>query len=215
MVRSDPELVAACLRGEAQAWNELLGRYLDLVYGLARQAGLEGATADDVVQEVSLALWRSLPRLRSKERLLPWVLTTTRREAWRTGRRRRARGAREAAVARPEAAEPQAQAQALERAEEEQIVREALAALEERCRRLLRALYFEPVGQEGYDALALHLGIPRGSIGPTRARCLERLEAEVVARGLAPDDGPRGPRVSGASSAASAPRTPSRRRRTP
>lgn len=204
--RTDPELVAACLSGEAEAWSALLGRYLDLVYGLARQTGLDDARAQDVVQEVSLALWKSLPRLRRAERLLPWVLTTTRREAWKTGRQRRASRRREEAGARPEAAPTEPLEADLVRLEEEQAVREALAALEERCRRLLRALYFEPVGEQGYDALAEQLGIPRGSLGPTRGRCLEKLRAELTERGLAPE----GPVSGGATSA-----SPQRRRRTP
>lgn len=204
--RTDPELVAACLTGEAEAWTTLLERYLDLVYGLARQTGLDDARAQDVVQEVSLALWRSLPRLRRAERLLPWVLTTTRREAWKMGRRGRASRRREQASARAEAA-PSGPAEVdLVRLEEEQAVREALAALEERCRRLLRALYFDPVGEQGYDALSEQLGIPRGSLGPTRGRCLEKLKTELTRRGLAPEGGVSGPAPSA---------SPPRRRRTP
>lgn len=211
--RPDPALVAACLDGEAAAWSELLGRYADLVYGLARQCGLDDARAQDVVQEVSLALWRGLPRLRAAERLLPWVLTTTRREAWRLARRGRAARRREEDVARPEADPAPPSAGSLERLEEEQAVREALAALEERCRRLLRALYFEPVGAQGYDALAEHLGIPRGSIGPTRGRCLAKLREhlEVLGLGPGPEDGPAGGDVSGPAGSGS----PPRRRRTP
>ncbi len=181
--RSDPELVAACLAGEAAAWSALLSRYFDLVYGLARRSGLDDALSRDVVQEVSLALWKALPRLRQRERLLPWVLTSTRREAWRQVRRRRAASKRERAHARPEAAPEAEDGGDLEA---QQAVREALAELDERCRRLLRALYFEPEGEQGYDAVAASLGIPRGSIGPTRGRCLEKLAAGLKARGLAP-----------------------------
>jgi RNA polymerase sigma factor (sigma-70 family) len=181
--RPDPELVAACLGGDAGAWSALLARYLDLVYGLARRSGLDDALAQDVVQEVSLALWRSLPRLQNAQRLLPWILTTTRREAWRQGRRRRGALRREREQARAEAALPPPAPEELER---QQAVREALAELGERCRRLLEALYFEAAGEGGYDVVAERLGIPRGSIGPTRARCLEKLRAELLARGHGP-----------------------------
>lgn len=216
--RTDPELVAACLAGEAEAWSALLGRYLDLVYGLARQCGLDDARAQDVVQEVSLALWKGLGRLRSSQRLLPWILKTTRREAWRLARRGRQARQREERSARDEAAPVEPSSADLVRLEEEQAVREALGALEERCRRLLRALYFEPVGEQGYDALAEVLGIPRGSIGPTRGRCLEKLRAELLTRGLgnsadAPESPPPTPPpgVSSGPASASSPR----RRRTP
>jgi RNA polymerase sigma factor (sigma-70 family) len=184
---TDPELVAACLAGEARAWNALVARYADLVYGLARQAGLDPSRAQDVVQDVHVALWKGLARLRQAERLLPWLVKTARREAWRASRRSRSAAARERATARRETAEGPPLGAGLEALEEEQAVREALAALDERCRRLLRALYFEGGLDAGYDALAERLGIPRGSIGPTRGRCLEKLKGEVAARGLAPD----------------------------
>lgn len=181
--RTDPELVTACLAGDAGAWSALLARYLDLVHGLARQSGLDAALAQDVVQEVSLALWKALPRLKSAERLLPWILTTTRREAWRQGRLRRSAARREQGQARPEAAPAPP---SLEDLETQQAVREALAELGERCRRLIEALYFEATAEAGYDVVAERLGIPRGSIGPTRARCLEKLGAGLKARGLEP-----------------------------
>lgn len=200
---SDRDLVEGCLAGDSAAWSALLGRYLDLVYGLARQAGLEDARAQDVVQEVSLALWKGLPKLRRAERLLAWVIQTTRREAWKQGRRQRATAKREARQARAEADLRPLPQDELARAEEEQTVREALGALEERCRRLLRALYFEPVGEQGYDALSEALGMPRGSIGPTRARCLEKLAQELAGRGLAPASD-----VSGARGSGSLPRKP-------
>jgi RNA polymerase sigma factor (sigma-70 family) len=209
--RADPDLVAACLAGDAAAWAALLARYLDLVHGLARSSGLDEALSQDVVQEVSLALWKALPRLRRSERLLPWILTTTRREAWRQGRRRRGAARRERDQARPEASPP---APRLEDLEDQQAVREALAELDERCRRLLRALYFEASDVGGYDGVAERLGIPRGSIGPTRARCLERLAVGLEARGLGPQAGGLGGqtapgRVSGSGTSAS-----SRRKRT-
>jgi RNA polymerase sigma factor (sigma-70 family) len=207
---SDPDLVAACLAGEAQAWSALVARYADLVFGLARQAGLDPARSQDVVQDVHVALWKSLPRLKSAERLLPWIVTTARREAWRVSRRGRAATARERESSRRETAGGPSPGAGLEALEEEQAVREALAALDERCRRLLRALYFEGGAEAGYDELAERLGIPRGSIGPTRGRCLARLKAEVLARGLTPDGSPD-PGVSSAPRSASRSRKDARR----
>lgn len=201
---TDPDLVRACLAGDAGAWARLVQRYADLVYGIARAAGRDDASAQDVVQDVNVALWKGLRRLQNAERLLPWVVTTARREAWRSGRRRRAGRRREEAVARPERDQAATSPDALAALEEEQVVREALGALGERCRRLLQALYFEAVGAQGYDAVAERLGMPRGSLGPTRARCLDGLRRELASRGLGPD-------VSGGPPGASLPR----RRRTP
>ena len=204
----DADLVRRCLAGDRTAWAALLERYADLVYGLLWRAGLDEASRADAFQEVSVLLWKNLRRVKDAERLLPWIATTTRRVAWRDRRRRRAREARQTAVARPEASEGGAE-EALEALEAQQAVRESLAAMEERCRRLLRALYFES-GTGNYDDVAKHLGIPRGSIGPTRRRCLERLRAELSARGVVADD------VSAVPSAASVPaKAPLPPRRTP
>src|SRR5262245_44172607 len=182
----DASLVTRCLDGERTAWAELLGRHSDLVYGLLHRAGLDRTTAADAFQEVSILLWKSLKRLRSATSLVPWIVVTTRRVAWRIKKRSRARAGRDAAVARPEVSPDASPEEAVVAAEEEQAVRLALAALGERCRRLLTALYFQ-TNSGGYDDVAVRLGIPRGSIGPTRQRCLEGLRRELAERGVRED----------------------------
>jgi RNA polymerase sigma factor (sigma-70 family) len=182
-VTPDADLVRRCLDGDRVAWADLLGRYGDLVHSLLRRAGLDAAAAADGFQEVSVLLWKGLARLRSADRLLPWIATTTRRVAWRARKRSKARDLRQAAAARTEQDPADSPSDALVALEEEQAVRQALAALGERCRRLLSALYFQ-VSDGGYDEVAERLGIPRGSIGPTRQRCLEGLRRELVALGL-------------------------------
>ena len=198
-MNDDSDLVRRCLGGDRAAWADLLGRYGDLVYGLLWKAGLKDAAGADAFQEVSILLWKGLPRLKKAGSLLPWIATTTRRVAWRTTRRARAQASREKAVARKEAV-PAEGPENLARLEEEQAVRRGLLALGERCRRLLALLYFEtPEG--GYDEVARRLDMPRGSIGPTRARCLEGLRRELAALGI-------GEPVSGERPAASIPRAP-------
>jgi RNA polymerase sigma factor (sigma-70 family) len=179
----DTDLVRRCLDGDRVAWADLLGRYGDLIYGLLHRAGLDPAACADGFQEVSLLLWKNLPRLRDADRLLPWIATTTKRVGWRTRVRRRAHDAREASVARADRDPGAPPDVALAALEEEQAVRTALAALAERCRRLLTALYFAP-GEASYDDVSARLGIPRGSIGPTRQRCLEALREELESRGF-------------------------------
>lgn len=192
----DADLVRLCLDGDRVAWADLLGRYADLAYAVFRRAGLDAAERADAFQEVSVLLWRGLPGLRRAESLVPWIATTSRRIAWRARKRARARTERERAVSRPESEGGGAPADALSALEEEHAVRRALAALGERCRRLLTLLYFQtPEG--GYDEVAARLGMPRGSIGPTRARCLEGLRRELAALGVREDD--VSPRVDAAS----------------
>ncbi|MHC4954230.1 MAG: RNA polymerase sigma factor, partial [Planctomycetota bacterium] len=62
--------------------------------------------------------------------------------------------------------------------EEEELVRRALAAVSERCRELISLLYFEPAALS-YDEIAERLGVPRGSLGPTRRRCLDRMRTAL------------------------------------
>jgi RNA polymerase sigma factor (sigma-70 family) len=183
----DRDLVERCLAGEEAAWNALVGRYGDLVFGIARRAGLRDDAAGDVVQEVGVALLRNLRRLRDRDRLFPWVVRTAKREAWRQRRRAKASVRREGRSRRSEVDPGESAEEALRLAEDEQAVREALAAIGESCRRLLRALYFEGEGR-GYDEIAERLGIPRGSIGPTRGRCLEKLRGILEERGFAAPD---------------------------
>src|SRR5205085_2086870 len=82
-------------------------------------------------------------------------------------------------------------ADALVALEQEQAVRRALAALGERCREILHALYFEEFrpGSVAYAEIAGRLGIARGSVGPTRQRCLEGMRRELVALGFGEDAG--------------------------
>ena len=155
------------------------------MHGLARRAGHDSASASDVFQEVAIRLWKGLSRLRQRESLAPWLATTTNRLAWRLRARSKARSAREKASAREEGGAVPDPSSTLASVEDEQAVRRALGSLGERCRRLLRALYFE-ASPASYDDVSARLGIPRGSIGPTRQRCLQRLREELERLGLSP-----------------------------
>lgn len=185
-VTSDADLIRRCLVGDRVAWAELLSRYGDLVYGVLARESLDAAAAADAFQEVSVLLWKGLAKLRDVERLAPWLVVTSRRVAWRMRKRTKARRAREQASSRREAEGSVGPDTELSRIEEEQVVREALGALGERCRRLLTALYFEATNGS-YDDVSARIGIPRGSIGPTRQRCLDSLRAELFARGIGPE----------------------------
>lgn len=181
---SDPDLVQRCLEGEEPAWHALTDRYADLVYGIARQCGLQPDDAGDVAQEVFVALLRSLARIRDRDRLAGWIARTARREAWRHARRRRRVQERDASAPLVTGAEPLPD-EALQALEEEHAVRVAYGTLGERCRRLLDALFFQP--DRPYAQIAEEQGMAVGSIGPTRRRCLEQLKAALAAEGIAPD----------------------------
>ncbi len=169
--RSDPALVQACIDGEEGAWFELVERYSRLVYSIALRNGFPAADADDVVQNVFLIALRRLTGLRDQTRLSSWLITTTYRECWRLRRREPAQDELDEAV--PDAGEPVGAE--LLRWEREQQVHEALGRIDDRCRELLSALFLEE-GEASYAVVAERLGVPVGSIGPTRARCFKKLE---------------------------------------
>lgn len=173
---TDARLVGRCLRGDASAWNELVQRYQRLVYAIVRRAGLDEHGAADVFQTVFARLVQHLPRIDDPTRLQAWIVTTSKREAILQSQR----GQRTVSITRDddEAAwdvaddAPTAEA-ALESLQQQHRVRLALERLEPRQRALMEMLFSED--RPSYDEIAQRLGIPVGSIGPTRARCLDKL----------------------------------------
>lgn len=191
----DARLVARCQAGEPRAWEALVRRHQRLVWAVARAYRMDDEDRGDVFQEVFAALVRALPRMRDGRALVRWLSVTTDRIARTTAlRRRREQAARVTptdgdAIGLDALAAPDAPAGAdLERLEREAMVRLGLAGLSERCRRLLLALYFEDP-RPAYGTLAERLGVPVGSLGPTRARCFDRLREGLAAfeRGGADD----------------------------
>lgn len=173
----DARLVEWCLSGDRRAWESLVRRHERLVYAVARRYRLSEHDLEDVFQDVFAALVKGLPRLRDGRALCAWLVSTTERIARATAlrtRRERALSVQAPGVVENIAADKPTISVALETLEEQALIRLALASLPEGCHRLLVALYYEdppPV----YADLARRLGVPVGSLGPTRARCIERL----------------------------------------
>lgn len=184
---SDHELVLGCQRGEAQAWETLVNRYQRLVYSIPRRAGLDDEAAAEVFQKTFATLVRKLDTLAQPERVRAWLVTTAKREAWRLSRL----AARtvplpvgdddEAELDLPDAGPlPD---EIVQRLDDQHTVRQALAAIDAACRRLLAALYLRSE-TPAYAELAAELGMREGSIGPTRARCLNKLQRELERLGF-------------------------------
>lgn len=173
----EQELVAACLAGDQRAWESLVDRYGRLVYSVPRRYGLSAEACDDVFQSVFLIVFRELATLRDGRRLAKWLITIAHHETGRWA----ARAARATGGPLPEipGVVPD---DVVERLERQQMVREALAELGGRCEELLIALFSGPERPD-YAAVAARLKMPIGSLGPTRARCLEKLLRIVEERG--------------------------------
>jgi RNA polymerase sigma factor (sigma-70 family) len=175
-------LVAAAGRGDEDAWSELVGRYTPLVFSVIRAYRLNPADAADANQTVWLRLVEHLERIQEPQALPSWLATTARHECLRllrTGRRTRPfdpLGADLDSAGALVAVTPVDDASIDERllqAERHQVLRDAFGQLPPRCQHLLSMLVAEPPAS--YEEVSVRLGIPVGSIGPTRARCLDKL----------------------------------------
>jgi RNA polymerase sigma factor (sigma-70 family) len=166
-------------KGEQAALENLVRRVTPTLWHLARAQHLDRATAEDVVQAAWLALVQAADSIREPRSVLNWLTVTTRREAWRASRDlgRREIATRDASrAARPV---PGADVAVIADDEARNLWRQ-VAQLSERCRRLLRVVAFEE--RPDYPAVSAELRMPRGSIGPTRRRCLDKLR-ELLAAG--------------------------------
>ncbi|MBI2975653.1 MAG: sigma-70 family RNA polymerase sigma factor [Chloroflexi bacterium] len=172
---TDAELVRQCLDGQATAWEELLSRYERLIYHTALRAGAAGGEAADVFQAVCLIWLEGLGRLRDPERLGAWLVTVTRRETWACWKRRRETEADDDELLKIEAPPEELPEALAAQAADGRAVKQALGQLAEPCRRLLWMLYFDPE-RPSYEDIARRLNLAANSIGPTRARCLEKLK---------------------------------------
>lgn len=186
-------LVLAAAGGDQRAWDGLVERYHRLVWAVVRTYRLNEADAADVTQITWLRLVEHLSTLRDPARVGAWLATTARREALHLAQQRRADLDRVAEVdlvvlasAAPSLDD------ALLRGESDAALLRALRELDERCQVLLRALAVSPPPR--YDEISQVLGMPIGSIGPTRGRCLEQLRRVLVTHGWADDDATRGVR---------------------
>jgi len=179
---SDTDLVEACRRGDAEAWSALLDKYKRLIYAIPFRYGATAADADDIFQAVCLELYEELPRLRRTEGLRSWLSTVTSRESLRWKQRTKRRGEEDL----ENAAEPVAETASLpelEVLERGQIVHNAIAAIPERCQRMVRMLFFEDPPRP-YEAVAAELGLAIGSIGFIRGRCLNKLQKALEEAGF-------------------------------
>ena len=165
---SDATLVARCRIGDGASWDALVSRYERLVFGVARRTGLDREDAADVVQSTFLILLDSIDDLRDGGRLVSWLVTVARRCAWRVRERSLPSVAADVAPLEHERVDP------IGEWVEVEWIHSGLQRLDSPCRDLLIALYLDPT-TPSYAEVARRLGRPIGAIGPTRARCLERM----------------------------------------
>jgi RNA polymerase sigma factor (sigma-70 family) len=175
-------LVVAAAAGDERAWTTLVARFEPLVRGIARGYRLDERDAQDVAQTVWFRLWQSLGTIREPRAVPGWIATTTRHECGRVVRGLRRLVPLGDAAADTPADHPDPD-DVLVRADVAAAVREGLAELSPVQRALLELLAAEP--ELSYREVGGKLGMPIGSIGPTRARGLARLGGTAAVLGLA------------------------------
>jgi len=192
--RSVADLVTAARDGDQAAWDAIVDRFLPLVTGLIAKHRLYGADAEDVNQTVWLRLVEHLDQLREPRALPGWIASTTRHECLALMRRR----------SRLNPVDPTSDpvfdttvgdadmCDDLIREERHQALREGLLELPQDRRRLLLLLLRDPPAS--YAEISRTLGIPVGSIGPTRQRALDHLRNTAALGALLTVTGPAGQR---------------------
>jgi RNA polymerase sigma factor (sigma-70 family) len=176
--RDDPvviDLVTRAANGDKRAWDLLIERYSPLILSICRRHRLGQADAEDVGQSVWLYLLERLDKVRDPAALPGWLATTTRRECLRA--LGRARGPHPGGRGPDLENIPDEHARTAEQellvAERNAALREAVAALHPDAQRLITLLAADP--PVPYAQISARLGIPVGSIGPNRGRCLNKL----------------------------------------
>jgi len=186
-IRGDPsvtDLVTRARTGEHQAWDALVERYSPLVWSICRRHRLDRADAKDVGQTVWLHLVEQLDKIRDPAALPGWLATTTRNECTRALRKAHKLQAAGHAQDVEDIADQQGAV-----AEDELLLAEchvalleALADLPPRNQQLIDLLIADP--PVSYAEISVKLGIPIGSIGPTRRRCLDKLRSHPAIAAL-------------------------------
>jgi RNA polymerase sigma factor (sigma-70 family) len=177
-MRNDPpvtDLVMRARNGDQHAWDALVERYAPLIWSICRRYRLGSADAEDVNQSVWLTLVDQLAALREPAALPGWLATTTQRECGRVLRAARKPQTGWYVLDAEDIADEQAVTaeEELLQAERHAALREAFTYLPPSCQQLIAMLIQDP--PVPYAQISAELGIPVGSIGPTRRRCLEKL----------------------------------------
>ncbi len=184
------QMVTGAAGGDASAWQGLVERFSGLVWSVTRAYRLGHADAADVFQTTWLRLAENIRRIDQPDRVGAWLATAARREclqAIRSAGRAVPTDEVDRLEGTPVLDNPTEEA--ILRAEREQEDAEramalwrAVSRLPARCHELIRVLMASP--PPSYAEVAAALGLPVGSIGPTRARCLARLREELAAAGI-------------------------------
>jgi RNA polymerase sigma factor (sigma-70 family) len=184
---SDEQLIRRCLTGDQEAWSALIEKYKNLIYSIPIKLGMH-QDAGDIFQSVCVDLLSELPRLREHRALPKWLMQTCYHKclAYQRAANRLVElppeGTKSDSVL-PASSADDLPEHMLVQLEQEQILRDAISRLPEKCERMVRLLFFE-MPPRPYESVAEELGMATGSIGAIRGRCLAYLRKQLQKRGF-------------------------------
>lgn len=176
----DERLVKLCLQGSEGAWSALVDKYKNLVYAVIMKYGVSQDDGADLFQAVWLDVHNDLDKLRNQNAVKPWLISLVRNKCyhWQTKKRRIAanevKGEEEDELAEIASFDPTF----TDDLEQDQLIREAIQGLPDRCREMVHLLFFHQPPLP-YKEVAEKLGIAVGSIGFIRGRCLKKLQKQL------------------------------------
>jgi RNA polymerase sigma factor (sigma-70 family) len=178
----DSELVGLCLRGDICAWETLIRRYRRFIWAIPIRFGFAEDEASDIFQTVCVQLLEYLPKVRDDRKIRNWLGATTAHLCLALFRLKQRESGDWEEVEEP--LDPEGTLEDIKLlAEKHQCLRDTVEALPDRCRSLIELLYLDKK-QPSYDEIGEKLGWPVSSIGPRRARCLDKLRLMLRRRGV-------------------------------
>lgn len=182
--RTDERLIALCLKGDQAAWADLVEKYKNLIYSIPSKLGMYDEAAD-IFQSVCVDLLSDLPKLREPKALPKWLMQVSYHKCLqhRSRARRQVQIEDEDAERLPGNSDSPLPEEMLVQLQREQMVRDVVAGLPDRCGRMVHMLFYETPSRP-YQQIARELGIATGSIGFIRGRCLTRLRKQLEQMGF-------------------------------
>lgn len=164
--------------GDEAAMAELVALLTPILWHTVRAQRLDRDNAEDVVQSAWLALVRNAEKIADSHAVLSWLIVTAKRESWRAVKRSERVEPREIDDDAVPAAAGELPEELVLRSDTDNRLWQHIARLPERCQQLLRVIAFSD--RPDYASVAKALGMPVGSIGPTRGRCLAKLRMQLA-----------------------------------
>jgi RNA polymerase sigma factor (sigma-70 family) len=179
---SDPDLIAMCLRGDKRAWDALIRRYKRFIFAIPIKFGFAESDSSDIFQTTCVKLLEHLHEIKDDRKISGWLATTTTRQCLAMWNMKQRDSGTEEEVEEP--LDPMGSVEDVKlRAERHQLLLEVIEQLPDRCRLLVEMLYLD-MKTPSYEEIAERLGIPEPSVGPNRARCLDKLRIMLRQRGI-------------------------------